>query len=229
MEIGSFVARQDRREREEWWALMDDEGQPTDLDGRIRPQGLFASLSRHLPDRAILSSDSGTAADWYARHIRIRRGMKHPSRATWPRWSRGAVRDGRPVAFPDRVSWPWSVTRPCRWAGWPRCSPPPSTTRRGRSPLCGGGAERGEAQPGDPGQWAMEVDPRFEASQSIPYVSYADWAQLMVSKASRSTGRTRSGGFTEGFAADRPVIVRRPDHSGRPPRRPTSPSSKPGH
>ncbi|MGH9018569.1 MAG: thiamine pyrophosphate-binding protein, partial [Acidimicrobiales bacterium] len=64
------------RQVEEWWALMDDLGRPSDLDGRIRPQGIFSSLSRHLPDNAVLSSDSGTAADWYARHIRIRRGMK---------------------------------------------------------------------------------------------------------------------------------------------------------
>src|SRR5665213_1214929 len=60
----------------EWWELMDERGQPSDLNGRIRPQGLFSSLSRHLPDNAILSSDSGTAANWYARHIKIRTGMK---------------------------------------------------------------------------------------------------------------------------------------------------------
>ena len=51
-------------------------GRPGDLDGRIKPQGLFASLSRHLPDNAVLSADSGTSADWYARHVRIRSGMK---------------------------------------------------------------------------------------------------------------------------------------------------------
>ena len=37
---------------------------------------LFAAISRHLPDNAILSSDSGSAANWYARYVRIRRGMK---------------------------------------------------------------------------------------------------------------------------------------------------------
>ena len=61
---------------EEWWRLMDERGEPADRDGRIRPQGLFSSLSRQLPENAILSSDSGSAANWYARHIRIRRGMK---------------------------------------------------------------------------------------------------------------------------------------------------------
>ncbi|MGH7919481.1 MAG: thiamine pyrophosphate-binding protein, partial [Candidatus Dormibacteraceae bacterium] len=44
---------------EEWWQLMDERGQPADHDDRIRPEGVFASISRHLPDNAILSSDSG--------------------------------------------------------------------------------------------------------------------------------------------------------------------------
>ena len=57
----------------DWWRLMDDQGQPADRDGRIRPQGLFSALSRQLPDNAILSSDSGSAANWYARQIKIRR------------------------------------------------------------------------------------------------------------------------------------------------------------
>jgi pyruvate dehydrogenase (quinone) len=50
-----------------WWRLMDDLGQPSDHNGRIDPQGLFSTLSRRLPDNAILSSDSGSAAKWYAR------------------------------------------------------------------------------------------------------------------------------------------------------------------
>ncbi|HZT45146.1 MAG TPA: thiamine pyrophosphate-dependent enzyme, partial [Gaiellaceae bacterium] len=32
-------------------------------------------LSPRLPDHCILSSDSGSAANWFARDIRIRRGM----------------------------------------------------------------------------------------------------------------------------------------------------------
>ena len=61
----------------EWWSLMDDRAEPEDRRGdRIRPQALFAALSRHLPDNAIITSNSGSAANWFARHVRIRRGMK---------------------------------------------------------------------------------------------------------------------------------------------------------
>jgi pyruvate dehydrogenase (quinone) len=100
----------------EWWQLMDERGQPSDLNGRIRPQGLFSSLSRHLPDNAILSSDSGTAANWYARHIKIRTGMKAPP------WSPGCPMR-LPPSSPSRTGcrWRWSATGPCRWGEWRRC------------------------------------------------------------------------------------------------------------
>jgi pyruvate dehydrogenase (quinone) len=66
---------------EQWWRLMDHRAKPADIDRdgdrpRVRPQALFAELSRQLPDNTILSSDSGSAANWFARHVKIRRGMK---------------------------------------------------------------------------------------------------------------------------------------------------------
>lgn len=54
----------------------------------------------------------------------------------------------------------------------------------------------------------MEGDPRFDASQSIPYVSYADWADLIGLKGIKVTRSDQiEDAFTEAFAADRPVIV----------------------
>jgi pyruvate dehydrogenase (quinone) len=58
---------------ESWWRLLDErahvEAQP------INPQLVFHELSRRLPDRAILLADSGSATNWWARHLRLRRGM----------------------------------------------------------------------------------------------------------------------------------------------------------
>jgi pyruvate dehydrogenase (quinone) len=42
----------------------------------INPQRVFWELSPRLPDDAILTCDSGTAAAWYARDVKARRGMK---------------------------------------------------------------------------------------------------------------------------------------------------------
>ena len=41
----------------------------------INPQRVFWELSSRLPDNCILSSDSGSAANWFARDLKIRRGM----------------------------------------------------------------------------------------------------------------------------------------------------------
>jgi pyruvate dehydrogenase (quinone) len=56
-----------------WWTLMEERAlAPADP---INPQRVFHELSKRLPDRAILTGDAGTAANWYARDIRMRRGM----------------------------------------------------------------------------------------------------------------------------------------------------------
>ncbi|MGZ3425014.1 MAG: thiamine pyrophosphate-requiring protein [Polyangia bacterium] len=56
-----------------WWTLMDERAHSP--ANPINPQLLFWELSKRLPDGAIISSDSGSAATWYARDIKIRDGM----------------------------------------------------------------------------------------------------------------------------------------------------------
>ncbi|MGH8327158.1 MAG: thiamine pyrophosphate-dependent enzyme, partial [Steroidobacteraceae bacterium] len=41
----------------------------------INPQRVFWELSKRLPENCILTGDSGSVANWYARDIRMRRGM----------------------------------------------------------------------------------------------------------------------------------------------------------
>jgi pyruvate dehydrogenase (quinone) len=57
----------------DWWEIIDaramNEANP------INPQRVFHELSPRLPDNCILGADSGTAANWFARDIKIRRGM----------------------------------------------------------------------------------------------------------------------------------------------------------
>jgi pyruvate dehydrogenase (quinone) len=57
-----------------WWKVLDEQAhQPADP---INPQLVFHELSSRLPDGAILTADSGSATDWWARHIRVRDGMQ---------------------------------------------------------------------------------------------------------------------------------------------------------
>ncbi|MBP2352033.1 thiamine pyrophosphate-dependent acetolactate synthase large subunit-like protein [Kribbella aluminosa] len=57
-----------------WWEVMDRRAH-TSADP-INPELVFHELSARLPADAILASDSGSAANWYARHIRIRGEMR---------------------------------------------------------------------------------------------------------------------------------------------------------
>ncbi|WBO61151.1 MULTISPECIES: thiamine pyrophosphate-requiring protein [unclassified Acidocella] len=57
-----------------WWKLMEDRAmQPA---SPINPQRVFWELSPRLPENAIMTGDSGSVANWYARDIKMRRGMK---------------------------------------------------------------------------------------------------------------------------------------------------------
>jgi len=57
----------------EWWDLLEARAM-ADADP-VNPQRVFWELSRRLPDDCILACDSGSAASWYARDLKIRARM----------------------------------------------------------------------------------------------------------------------------------------------------------
>ncbi|MEO8937352.1 MAG: thiamine pyrophosphate-requiring protein [Burkholderiaceae bacterium] len=56
-----------------WWKTLEDRAMMSAEP--INPQRIFWELSPLLPDDVIMTGDSGSVANWYARDIRIRRGM----------------------------------------------------------------------------------------------------------------------------------------------------------
>lgn len=60
-------------EIEEWWKVL--QGRAMNSADPINPQRVFWELSPRLPDNCILSADSGSSANWFARDLKIRRGM----------------------------------------------------------------------------------------------------------------------------------------------------------
>ncbi|BDB60898.1 MAG: thiamine pyrophosphate-requiring protein [Rhodococcus sp. (in: high G+C Gram-positive bacteria)] len=73
--------KQDRSWREKieadvarWWETMDMQAAvPADP---VNPLRLFAALSPRLPDDVIVTADSGSSANWYARQLRFRGRMR---------------------------------------------------------------------------------------------------------------------------------------------------------
>ena len=59
--------------KKEWQQVLEDRAMAKAAP--VNPQRAFTELSPRLPDNAILTSDSGSCANWYARDIQIRRGM----------------------------------------------------------------------------------------------------------------------------------------------------------
>lgn len=56
-----------------WWKLLEDRAMAT--ANPINPQRVFWELSARLPDRCIVTSDSGSAANWFARDLKMRADM----------------------------------------------------------------------------------------------------------------------------------------------------------
>jgi pyruvate dehydrogenase (quinone) len=61
-------------EVDQWWQLVERRAM-NDADP-VNPQRVFWELSPRLPEGVILTADSGSVANWYARDIKIRPGMR---------------------------------------------------------------------------------------------------------------------------------------------------------
>ena len=57
-----------------WWQTMEMEANVS--ADPINPMRLFSELSPKLPDNAIVTADSGSAANWYARQLKFRGNMR---------------------------------------------------------------------------------------------------------------------------------------------------------
>jgi pyruvate dehydrogenase (quinone) len=59
---------------EEWWTTMARQAM-VDADP-VNPMRIVWELSERVPTNAIITADSGSAANWYARHLRMRGEMR---------------------------------------------------------------------------------------------------------------------------------------------------------
>ena len=87
----------------EWWETV--EARARDEADPINPQLVFSELSPRLPERCILAADSGSAANWFARNLRLRRGMMATLSGTLATMGCGVpYAIAAKYAYPDRVA-----------------------------------------------------------------------------------------------------------------------------
>ena len=84
-----------------WWKMMDEHAAVTEMP--MKPQALAAAVNRHLRDDAIVVSDSGTIATWWARYMRVKRGQMYSLSGTLASMSNGLpYAIAAQIAHPDR-------------------------------------------------------------------------------------------------------------------------------
>jgi pyruvate dehydrogenase (quinone) len=200
----------DRIERNvvDWWEVLEARAMH-DADP-INPQRVFWELSSRLPDDCILSCDSGTAASWYARDVRIRRGMMASLSGTLATMG-PAVPYAIAAKFchPDRVAIALAgdgamqmngmnglITIAKYWREWsdPRLVVLVLNNR--------------DLNMVTWEQRATAGDPKFAASQDLPDVRYAEYAQSLGLHGVRVERPEDVGAaWDRAFGADRPFVL----------------------
>jgi pyruvate dehydrogenase (quinone) len=191
-----------------WWQEMDARAHVT--ANPINPQLVAWELSPRLPERAIITSDSGSCANWYARDIKIRRGMMcslsgglasmgaavpyaiaakiaHPDRPVIALVGDGAMQMNNMAEL---------ITVAKYWREW---SDP-------KLIVCVFNNQDLNQVTWE--QRVMEGDPKFNATQQIPDVPYHRFAEMIGLRGIYVEAPERVGpAWAEALAADRPVVL----------------------
>jgi pyruvate dehydrogenase (quinone) len=191
-----------------WWQVL--EARAYQSAHPINPQRLFWELSPRLPERCIIAADSGSAANWFARDLKIRRGMMASLSGGLATMCPGVPYViAAKLVYPERVAIALVgdgamqmlgnnclVTIARHWSEW--ADP--------RLIIC-------VLNNRDLNQvtWEQRVlagDPKFETSQVVPPFSYARYAEQLGLKGIELDEPERIGEAWEAaLAADRPTLI----------------------
>jgi pyruvate dehydrogenase (quinone) len=217
--LRALLPRLERKDDRAWRerieeAVADDwrvlEGQALVDADPINPQRVFSELSARLPDNCILTSDSGSAAVWYARHLKLRRGMLASLSGNLASMGPGVpYAIAAKFAYPDRVAIALVGDGAMQMNGlnelitiakyWERWSDPRLIVLV---------LNNRDLNMVTWEQRALEGDPKFEASQDIPDFPYARYAELLGLKGVRVESPDEVGdAWDEVLAADRPAVL----------------------
>jgi len=192
----------------QWWKVMESRAM---RDAKpINPQRLFWELSPRLPDRCILTCDSGTAANWYARDIRIRRGMMASLSGNLASMGCGVpYAIAAKFAHPDRAVIAMVGDGAMQMLGNNDVITIARHWRRWKDPrLIILVLDNRELNMVTWEQRIMDGDPKFPASQDLPEFPFARYAQMLGLKGIEVSKPKQIGpAWDEALRADRPVII----------------------
>jgi pyruvate dehydrogenase (quinone) len=192
----------------DWWKVLESRAMVS--ANPVNPQRVVWELSPRVPERAIITSDSGSCANWYARDLKIRRGMMcslsgglasmgaavpyaiaakfaHPDRPVIALVGDGAMQMNNMAEL---------ITVAKYWREW--SNPKWIVCVFNNQDLNQVTWE----------QRVLEGDPKFNASQQIPDVPYHRFGELIGFKGIYVDNPDRlAAAWDEALAADRPVVL----------------------
>ncbi|HXF10790.1 MAG TPA: thiamine pyrophosphate-requiring protein [Desulfuromonadaceae bacterium] len=191
-----------------WWDVL--EARAMNDAEPINPQRVFWELSPRLPDKCIITSDSGSAATWFARDLKIRPGMMASLSGTLATMGPGVpYAIAAKFAFPDRVAIAvvgdgamqmngnnGLITVAKYWKEWadPR--------------LIVLVLNNGDLNMVTWEQRVLSGDPKFNTSQSLPDFPYARYAEMLGLKGIRLDNPDQIiPAWDEAFDSDCPVVI----------------------
>ena len=192
----------------EWWTLIEERAMAAAHP--VNPQRVVHELSPRLPADAIVTCDSGSCANWFARNLRVKRGQMmslsgglasmgaavpyaiaakfaHPNRPVVALVGDGAMQMSNMAEL---------ITVHKYWQGW---SNP-------RWVCCVFNNEDLNQVTWE--QRVMEGNPKFDSTQAIPNVPYARFAELIGLKGIYVDDPNDLGAaWDSALASDRPVVL----------------------
>src|SRR4051794_17823955 len=192
----------------DWWKLI---GERAMQDANpINPQRVFSELSPRLPDGCILAADSGSAANWFARDIRIRKGMKASLSGTLATMGPGVpYAIAAKFSFPDRVPIALVGDGAFQMNGMNELITIAKYYERWSDPrLIVLVLHNDDLNQATWERRALEGDPKYEGSRVLPDFPSARYAQRVGLEGIRVDSPDQVGdAWDEAFAADRPCVL----------------------
>lgn len=192
----------------EWWHTL--EVRAMTAAHPINPQRVFWELSPRLPDRCILTCDSGSCANWYARDLKIRPGMMASLSGGLATMGPGVpYAIAAKFAHPDRVAIALVGDGAMQMNGMNELITVAKYWRRWADPrLVVMVLNNRDLNQVTWEQRVMEGDPKLEASQDVPNFPYAAYAEMLGFKGILVEDPDKLGAAWDlALSCDRPALI----------------------
>jgi pyruvate dehydrogenase (quinone) len=191
-----------------WWQTVERRAL-TDADP-VNPMRIFYELSQRMPSNAIIAADSGSAANWYARHLRFTGDVRGSLSGTLATMGPGVPYViGAKWAYPDRPSIAFVGDGAMQMNGMAELITIGRYWQQWTDPrLIVAVLHNDDLNQVTWEMRAMEGSPKFAESQNLPDVDYAAFARSVgLGGINIDTADALGSAWDQALAADRPTVL----------------------